>query len=654
MQPGQLLCDRYQIEQALARGGFGETFLAVDTHLPSKPLVVVKLLKPIYNDPDTLQVAQRLFNMEAETLEQLGKDNDRIPSLYAYFQLKGEFYLVQEYIQGETLTAELQGRKISESDTLTMLKEILTGLTNVHREGKIHRDLKPDNIIRRAQDRKLVLIDFGAVKQVRTATINPNSVSRTINIGTPGYMPNEQGMGSPKPASDIYAVGAIAIQCLTGSHPHSLFDEHNLTIEWQHLRQVNRDFTTVLNKMIARDYHQRYANATEALKAIESLIPSPQVPSLPISIPVPVPIPTIPVVRSPPQTPVNKGVQLPPTKPVQSPINQPAKTPSTGIDRRNFLKWLRFGGVGVVLFLAFGQIRKIISELDQTNLPATSVDNPPKLTKIQFTSVKLNAKGVIIDKPKASAQIYTEALGNGVALKMVNIPGGKFMMGSPESEKNREAYESPQEQVTVTEFYLAQTLVTQAQYQAIMDNNPSNFKGNDKLPVDSVNWLDAMEFCEKLSQKTSRAYRLPSEAEWEYACRAGSKTPYAFGATINPSVVNYDGNYPYGGAAKGVSRQKTTPVGSFPPNRFGLYDLHGNLWEWCLDEWNDNYDGAPIDGSARGDTLSQDDNKNRLLRGGSWYSDAQNCRAALRYFNAASYRGNDIGFRVVCPQSRSF
>jgi serine/threonine protein kinase len=301
MQPGQLLCDRYRIEKALAKGGFGETFLAVDNHLPSKPQVVVKLLKPIYNDPGTLKIAQRLFNMEAEALEQLGKDNDRIPSLYAYFELKGEFYLVQEYIEGETLTKELQERKISESDTLTILQEILTGLTSVHRKGKIHRDLKPDNIIRRAQDRKLVLIDFGAVKQSRTATTNPNLVSSTITIGTPGYMPNEQGMGCPKPASDIYAVGAIAIQCLTGSSPHLLFNEDSLSIEWQHLRRVNRDFAKVLNKMVAPDYRQRYANATEALSAIESLnilhVQPIKPPPTFVQMPIVSPVITLPVVR---------------------------------------------------------------------------------------------------------------------------------------------------------------------------------------------------------------------------------------------------------------------------------------------------------------------------------------------------------------------
>jgi eukaryotic-like serine/threonine-protein kinase len=603
MQPGQLLCDRYRVEKALAAGGFGETFVAVDTHLPSKPQVVVKLLKPINSDPATLQIAQRLFNTEAETLEKLGKDNDRIPSLYAYFELRGEFYLVQQYITGTTLTEELQGRKLSESDILDILKEILTGLKTVH-PHVIHRDLKPDNIIRRASDRKLVLIDFGAVKQVRAATVTtPNpAISRTIGIGTEGYTPSEQSMGYPKPASDIYAVGAIAIQCLTGSAPHLLFNEDTLSIEWQHLRRINPDFATVLNKMVAPDYRHRYANATEALESIESLIPSPQVP------------------------------------------------------RRNFMKWLGFGGVGVVSVLALSQLRKKATE-DTPSLPTANspslAGSAPNLTKIQYTSVKLNNKGIIIAKPPGNAQIYTEALGNGVDLKMVKIPGGKFMMGSPESEKDRRDSESPQHQVTVPEFYLGQTLVTQAQYQAIMGNNPSNFKGNDKLPVEEVSWLDAVAFCEKLSQKTKRTYRLPSEAEWEYACRAGTNTPYAFGETINPSVVNYNGNYPYGGATRGEYRGKTTPVGSFPPNLFGLSDLHGNLWEWCLDEYTNNYNGAPTDGSARGDIISRDKNKIRLLRGGSWILNAQNCRSACRDAYTASDRYYTVGFRVVGLPFRS-
>jgi serine/threonine protein kinase len=302
MQSGQLLCNRYSIETHLAGGGFGQTYLAVDTHLPSKPQVVVKLLNPMNNDPATLQIAQRLFNTEAETLEKLGKDNDRIPSLYAYFEFDGEFYLVQEFIAGMTLTDELNTQRLSESEVITILQEILTGLSRVHSQNIIHRDLKPDNIIRRAKDRKLVLIDFGAVKQVRAVTMmTPNpAISRTIGIGTEGYMPSEQGLGYPKPASDVYAVGAIGIQCLTGSAPHLLFNEDSLSIEWQHLLRVDRDFAKVLNKMVAPDYRQRYANATEALNAIESLNISPTQQIEPPPIAVQPPVITLPVVRLPP------------------------------------------------------------------------------------------------------------------------------------------------------------------------------------------------------------------------------------------------------------------------------------------------------------------------------------------------------------------
>ena len=209
------------------------------------------------------------------------------------------------------------------------------------------------------------------------------------------------------------------------------------------------------------------------------------------------------------------------------------------------------------------------------------------LTKIEFTSVELNAQGEIIAKPSSEAEIFTEDLGNGVSLTMVKIPAGKFMMGSPESEKDRLEFESPQHQVSVPEFYMGQTLVTQAQWQFIMGRNPSVFKGNDKLPVEQVSWLDSMCFCHILSHKLGRTYRLPSEAEWEYACRAGTITPFVFGETITPAVVNFncDGNYTCGGALKGEYRHKTTLVKSFPPNLFGLYDMHGNLWEWCLDEW---------------------------------------------------------------------
>ncbi|NEP81952.1 MAG: SUMF1/EgtB/PvdO family nonheme iron enzyme, partial [Okeania sp. SIO3B3] len=213
-----------------------------------------------------------------------------------------------------------------------------------------------------------------------------------------------------------------------------------------------------------------------------------------------------------------------------------------------------------------------------------------------FEVVTVNNSGKIINRTQESARQKMEDFGNGIKLEMVYIPGGSFLMGSPENEAERESSESPQHQVTLQPFYMSKYPITQNQYQAIMGNNPSNFKGGSR-PVEQVSWHNAVEFCQKLSEKTGKIYTLPSESQWEYACRAGTTTPFYFGETITSELVNYNGNYPYGNAPKGKYRQETTDVGSFPPNAFGLYDMHGNVWEWCLDVWHDNYNGAPTDGS---------------------------------------------------------
>jgi formylglycine-generating enzyme required for sulfatase activity len=327
-------------------------------------------------------------------------------------------------------------------------------------------------------------------------------------------------------------------------------------------------------------------------------------------------------------------------------------------NRRNFLKWLGFGGVGAVFVLALKQLRNNSynssspTERTSTSTPtATSLfvetAKPPKLSPIQFASVKLDNNGKEISKPAGKAKIFTESIGNGINLTMVKIPAGKFLMGSPKLEEDRQNNESSQHEVKVPEFYMAQTLVKQSQWQAMMGNNPSHASEYSELPVERVSWLNAMEFCQKLSEKTGRRYTLPSEAQWEYACRAGTTTPFTFGETITPSVACYNGYHPYGNVPKGEPRDKTTPVGSFPPNLFGLYDMHGNLWEWCLDEYEGYYDSAPTDGSARGDINSRSEEKIRLLRGGSWRYGARACRSASRYFQAASFSFDIIGFRVA-------
>jgi len=261
-----------------------------------------------------------------------------------------------------------------------------------------------------------------------------------------------------------------------------------------------------------------------------------------------------------------------------------------------------------------------------------------------FEVVTVDAKGKITNRRNCDAKYLVEDLGNGVTLEMVQIPGGTFKMGSPATEEGRYDSESRQHQVTVPSFFMGKYQVTQAQYQAVMGNNPSNFKG-EKRPVEQVSWDEAVEFCQKLSQKTGHTYRLPSEAEWEYACRAGTTTPFYFGETITTDLANYNGHYNYGQAPKGEYREETTPVGSFPANAFGLYDMHGNVWEWCQDSWHGNYNGAPTDGSVWTDNDNQ--TKLLLLRGGSWYDEPDNCRSALRSHYSRADRNHYVGFRVV-------
>ncbi|MBE9165243.1 MULTISPECIES: formylglycine-generating enzyme family protein [Microcoleaceae] len=258
-----------------------------------------------------------------------------------------------------------------------------------------------------------------------------------------------------------------------------------------------------------------------------------------------------------------------------------------------------------------------------------------------FEIITVDKHGKPTNKQSGKAYQKEEDLGNGIKLEMVHIRAGSFMMGAPSGEGDDD--ERPQHKVTFAQpFYLGKYPITQEQWQAVMGNNPSYFKGG-KRPVENVSWDDAVSFCQKLSEKTGKIYRLPNEAEWEYACRAGTTTAFHFGETITPDLVNCDGNNPYGAAPKGFYRQETTPVGSFGPNAFGLYDMHGNIWEWCADPWHDNYNGAPSDGSSW-ETGRNDD---RVLRGGSWNLNAVNCRATYRSYNSAGHSQWDWGFRVV-------
>lgn len=271
---GKLLDQRYQVTEALSQGGFGHTYLAEDTRRPGHPICVVKHLQPATNDTEFLHTARRLFNSEAETLEKLGS-HDQIPRLLAYFEEEAEFYLVEEYIAGHPLSTELSsGQPWSEAQVVQLLQEVLPVLEFVHQNGVIHRDIKPDNLIRRTSDHKLVLVDFGAVKQVKMQSIVATEQlnNETVAIGTPGYMPSEQSQGRPRPSSDLYALGMVGIQAITGLSPNQLAeDPESGELLWRHHTHVGDLLAAVLSQMIRHYFKYRYQSASEVLQALQPL-----------------------------------------------------------------------------------------------------------------------------------------------------------------------------------------------------------------------------------------------------------------------------------------------------------------------------------------------------------------------------------------------
>jgi formylglycine-generating enzyme required for sulfatase activity len=556
-QPNQLIQNgKHLIQKIVGSGGFGITYQAQDTK--SGKWVAIKTLNHMeQSKPDFRQRQQKFVN---EALRLARCSHPYVVSIYELIEEDGLWGMVMEYVEGEDLATYLDNRGVfTETEALDIIGKIGEALEFIHKNGFLHRDIKPNNIILRQESKLPVLIDFGLAREFTLGKVQSMTNHRTEH-----FAPIEQyeRQGEPGAYTDIYALAATLYVLLTGQLPFPAnFRQSGMSLIEP--KQHNPKISDRVNQAII------------------------------------------------------KGMELVPKDRPQS-------------------------------------VKEWLDLLKTSGLP-----------KFRFEVVTVNDKGQITQRQQHEAEYFTEDLGNGITLDMVSIPGGTFMMGSPSGEGDDD--EKPQHRVTISPFFMGKFTITQAQWQAVaslpkiardLKLDPSYFKGKNR-PVESVSWSDAMEFCARLSRHTGKIYRLPSETGWEYACRAGTTTPFYFGETISTDLANYRGTdweyegkvYPgnYGKGLKGIYREQTTGVGSFPANGFGLYDMHGNVWELCADSWHKNYAGAPSNGSSWIDN----DNQSCVLRGGSWDYDPYSCRSAFRNYSTRGLFLNRIGFRVVCLSGRT-
>jgi len=631
LKSGTLLSNgRYRIDNYIGQGGFGITYKATNINADKQGSIVSDVvIKELFIlgcsrkgldvteqliSKDNYAKAKQRFLEEAEILKKF--DSPNIVKVFDVFEENNTVYYVMVFTTGITLKELIDkqpDKRLTIADSLKYITQLLLAIEQVHSKNLLHSDIKPSNVMI-TPNGSVVLIDFGSARQYA----QDKQVSQTIMISH-GYASPEQysEKHERKAYSDIYSIGATLYYCITGHKPMDALDRFRPGTSEDLIEQpqkYNKQIPDKINNIILKSLHInsdiRYQTAKEMLDEMDE-----------------------------------KTIKL--NKPIEKPP----------ISKNKYNKTLIFSLIAALIII----IALLINKCDSGD---KKIDNA--IDTISTEKVVLNAEREkhIIDsiakvekekidaeaKADAEAKVKAEAIKNanytettaGLNIKMVFIKGGTFIMGSPESEVDRENNEM-QHRVTLSNFYIGRYEVTQKQWRAVMGNNPSHFTNCDNCPVEMISWYDAQEFIKKLNAKMGKTYRLPTEAEWEYACRAGTTTPFNTGHNLTTSQANYDGSLPYNNNAKGVYRKKTMPVGSFAPNAWGLYDMHGNVGEWCSD-WYGNYTSdaktnptGPISGSYR------------ALRGGSWYCISQNCRSANRFNSPPPpvYSGFNGGFRLV-------
>jgi serine/threonine protein kinase/formylglycine-generating enzyme required for sulfatase activity len=620
------------------------------------------ILAGVHASPDDLA----RFYREARAVARLRHPN--IIQVHDIGTQDGQPYFALEYVEGGSLADRLTGKPWGPRKAATLVQTLARAIHAAHRQKIIHRDLKPANVLLTDDDAPKIT-DFGLAKRLDDRATG-NTQTGSI-LGTPAYMAPEQADGRKDigPPADVYALGAILYELLTGRPPFQAATPLDTILKVLSVEPVppsrlrptlDRDLEAICLKCLEKEPARRYASARALANDLNRFLDG---------------------------------------EPIQARGRRTWERTVKWLGRKRLEAALVFVSTLACLLLAAVVFLLVRAQRAPQSQALARVPNEPQSREEPVTpprnkdgkdpevprpeaapkkdqplkvppTAKAPAVGVPIPVPldctgadgvraaevRRSQEAWARYLGrqveetvevaNGVKMTFVLIPPGKFRMGSPQDEKDRDKDEELHE-VTLTEpFYLGKTEVTQAQYEALTGDNPSQLKGADR-PVELVSWNQARDYAAQLTKKRhdQHVYRLPTEAEWEYCCRGGRSSFQPFGVgdgrAISSREANFDGKFPYGGADKGPSLASTCRVGSYPGNALGLFDMHGNVSEWCAD-WS-----GPYPAGAVTNPTGPKEGSVRVVRGGCWIYGARICRAADRSWSSPLYRNNSLGFRLA-------
>ena len=601
LQPNSTLQGgKYRIIEKLGQGGFGITYLAENTLLLGKVAIKEFFFKEYCNRDDSTsrvtiptsgnrEIVERFkqkFIKEARTIFSLNHPN--IVRILDVFEENGTAYYVMDYIEGESLGDMVKRRgAIPEAEALGYVKDAASALEYIHSKNINHLDIKPGNLVLRHDDGKVLVIDFGVAKQYDLAT-SQGTTTTPVCI-SPGYSPMEQysknGVQTFSPQSDVYALAATLFKLLTGNTPPEAIKipEYGLPVAGLQEKHVSRSVIFAI-AMAMKGRHERTQSVELFIRHLS---------------------------ESSNEETVNLHDQEPKPKPEPKP-KKPNPAPKINqSDEEKIRKSLYILGGAVAIALLIGII-KFCARNSGGDASAETSDT----TEIKYTPEE---------------RTY---YANGVSFEMIAVEGGTFTMGATE-EQGSDAYddESPTHQVTLSSYMIGKTEVTQELWEAVMGSNPSHFKRGSTLPVEDVSWEDCQAFITKLNALTGKTFRLPTEAEWEFAARGGNKSrgyKYSGSNTLN-NVAWYDDN----------SSNHTHTVATKAPNELGIYDMSGNVLEWCSD-WDSSYTSA-----SQTNPTGPDSGSWRMDRGGSWGDYARCCRVSCRGGSTPTNRYNNLGLRLA-------